>query len=108
MNITRETRPRLVSAVAAFAWLALAVGVAAQAPDFSQAQIKPTKVAGDLYALEGPGGTMGALVGPDGVFLVDAGFAQVADKVVGALKPISDGRIRYLVNTHVHADHTGG
>src|SRR5206468_4197991 len=54
------------------------------------------------------GGTIGALVGPDGVFLVDAQFAPLTDKIVAAIKQISDGRIRFLVNTHVHGDHTGG
>src|SRR5436190_16941007 len=79
-----------------------------QAPDLSQAQIKTTKIAGNLYTLEGPGGTIGALVGPDGVLMVDAQFAPLTDKIVAAIKQISDGRIRFLVNTHVHGDHTGG
>ena len=48
------------------------------------------------------------LVGPDGVFMVDAQFAPLTDKIVAAIKQISDGRIRFLVNTHVHGDHTGG
>jgi glyoxylase-like metal-dependent hydrolase (beta-lactamase superfamily II) len=47
-------------------------------------------------------------VGPDGVFLVDAQFPQVTEKIVAALRPVSDGRIRMVVNTHVHGDHTGG
>ena len=32
----------------------------------------------------------------------------MSDKIVAAIKQISDGRIRFLVNTHVHGDHTGG
>ena len=48
------------------------------------------------------------LTGPDGVFMVDAQFAPLTDKIVAAIKQISDGRIRFLVNTHVHGDHTGG
>jgi len=39
---------------------------------------------------------------------VDAQFAPLSDKIVAAIKQISDGRIRYLINTHVHGDHTGG
>src|SRR5207247_8799359 len=62
----------------------------------------------NFYTLEGQGGTIGALVGPDGVFLVDSQFAPLTDKIVAAVKQISDGRIRFLVNTHVHGDHTGG
>jgi glyoxylase-like metal-dependent hydrolase (beta-lactamase superfamily II) len=84
------------------------VRVQGQPPDFSQVQIKTTKVAPNFYTLEGQGGTIGVLTGPDGVLMVDAQFAPLGDKIVAAIKQISDGRIRFLVNTHVHGDHTGG
>src|SRR3954467_9763753 len=80
----------------------------AQQQDFSQVQIKTTKLAGNFYMLEGSGGAIGILPGPDGVFMVDTQFAPLGDKIVAAIKQISDGRIRYLVNTHVHPDHIGG
>jgi len=80
----------------------------AQQPDMSQVQIKTNKVAGNFYTLDGQGGTIGVLTGPDGVFMVDAQFAPLSDKIIAAIKQISDGRIRLLVNTHVHGDHTGG
>ena len=80
----------------------------AQQQDFSQVQIKTTKLAGNFYTLDGSGGTIGVLAGPDGVFMVDTQFAPLGDKIVAAIKQISDGRIRYLVNTHVHPDHVGG
>jgi len=81
---------------------------AAQQQDFSKVEIKATKIGTNFYTLEGQGGMIGALVGPDGVFLVDSQFAPLTDKIVAAVKQISDGRIRFLVNTHVHGDHTGG
>jgi cyclase len=73
-----------------------------------QVQIKTTRIAGNFYTLEGQGGTIGVLAGPDGVLMVDAQFAPLSDKIVAAIKQISDGRIRFLINTHVHGDHTGG
>jgi glyoxylase-like metal-dependent hydrolase (beta-lactamase superfamily II) len=76
--------------------------------DFSKVEIKTTKISGNVYTLQGQGGTIGALVGPDGVFMVDAQFAPLSDKIAAALKQISDGRIRFVVNTHLHGDHTGG
>lgn len=112
-----------LSAVRAFAVLAVlslsAIGVTAQAPagqkpaaapaqDFSKIDIKTTKLAGNFYTLVGAGGTIGALVGPDGVFMVDAQFAPLTDKIVAAIRQISDRPIRFLVNTHQHGDHTGG
>ena len=80
----------------------------AQQQDFSQVQIKTTKVAANYYTLDGSGGTIGVLAGPDGVLMVDSQFAPLGDKIVAAIKQISDGRIRYLINTHVHPDHIGG
>ncbi len=77
-------------------------------PDFSKVEIKTTKLSNNLYTLEGQGGTIGVLAGPDGVFMVDSQFAPLTDKIVAAVKQISDGRIRFLVNTHLHGDHTGG
>jgi len=82
--------------------------VQAQQPDMSQVQIKTTKIAGNFSTLEGQGGTIGVLAGPDGVLMVDAQFAPLSDKIIAAIKQISDGRIRFLINTHVHGDHTGG
>ena len=86
----------------------VSVNTRAQQPDFSQIQIKTTKLAANFYTLEGSGGTIGILTGPDGVLMVDTEFAPLGDKIVAAIKQVSDGRIRYLVNTHVHPDHIGG
>jgi glyoxylase-like metal-dependent hydrolase (beta-lactamase superfamily II) len=87
---------------------ALTASLAAQPPDMSQVQIKTTKIAGNFYTLEGQGGTIGVLAGPDGVLMVDSQFAPLSEKIAAAIKQISDGRIRVLINTHVHGDHTGG
>src|SRR5262245_63985731 len=97
----------VVRLLALAALVALAPNLYAQ-QDLSAVQIKTTKVADNFYTLEGSGGMMGVLVGPDGVFIVDAQFAPLTDKLVAAIKQISDGRMRFLVNTHVHGDHTGG
>src|SRR5947207_8094553 len=96
----------LLAAAAAIAFGG--ASIAAQQPDFSQVQIKTTKIGPSFYTLEGQGGMIGVQTGPDGVFMVDAQFAPLTDKIVAAIKQISDGRIRFLVNTHVHPDHTGG
>jgi len=89
---------------------ALAVAANAQAPqpDFSKVQIKTTKITDNFYTLEGQGGTIGVLTGPDGIFMVDSQFAPLTEKIVAAIRQISDRPIRFMVNTHVHGDHTGG
>jgi cyclase len=81
---------------------------AAAPPDFSKVEIKTTKIGGNFYVLEGQGGAIGVLAGPDGVLMVDSQFAPLTEKIVAAIKQISDRPIRFLINTHVHGDHTGG
>jgi glyoxylase-like metal-dependent hydrolase (beta-lactamase superfamily II) len=65
-------------------------------------------VQGNVSMLVGAGGNIAVSVGPDGVLLVDAGLEQASDGVKAAIATLSDRPIRYLINTHLHADHTGG
>ena len=81
---------------------------AQQAVDYSKVEIKTTKLAPNFYTLEGSGGTIGVLAGPDGVLMVDSQFAPLTDKIVAAIHQISSAPIRFMINTHVHPDHTGG
>jgi len=85
-----------------------AAPAAAPQQDFSKVEIKTTKLTDSFYTLEGSGGTIGILVGPDGVFMVDTQYAQLTDKLAAAIKQVSSSPIRFMVNTHVHPDHTGG
>jgi glyoxylase-like metal-dependent hydrolase (beta-lactamase superfamily II) len=77
-------------------------------PDFSKVEIKTTKIADNFYTLEGLGGTISVLTGPDGVLLVDSQYAALTDKLAAAIKKLSNKPIRFVINTHVHPDHTGG
>jgi glyoxylase-like metal-dependent hydrolase (beta-lactamase superfamily II) len=54
------------------------------------------------------GGRIGVLAGPDGVLMIDSQYTQLTDKVLAAIRKINSGPIRYLVNTHIHRDHTAG
>ena len=58
--------------------------------------------------LVGAGGNMAVQFGQDGVLLVDAQYAALSDKILAEIRKLSDGPIRYIVNTHVHEDHTDG
>lgn len=84
------------------------VSVRAQGPDFSKVEIKVTKVAGSVYMLEGAGGNIGVSVGADGILIVDDQFAPLAEKIRAALKTLGDGKLKFVLNTHWHGDHTGG
>ncbi len=80
----------------------------AQDRDFSKVEMKVTKVSGNVYMLEGAGGNIGALVGAEGIVIVDDQYAPLADKIRAALKSITNQPVRYVINTHWHFDHTGG
>jgi glyoxylase-like metal-dependent hydrolase (beta-lactamase superfamily II) len=80
----------------------------AQQQDFSKVEIKATKVAGNVYMLEGSGGNIGVSMGPDGILIVDDQFAPLADKIKAALKGLGEGNLKFILNTHWHGDHTGG
>jgi len=98
--------PRCYFALAALASTAL---FAQAQTDYSKIQIKANKLADNLYTLDGAGGTIGVLTGPQGVFMVDSQFAPLSEKIAATIKQISGGEpIRFLINTHVHGDHTGG
>jgi cyclase len=93
----------------ALACLLLALGpAAAQDQDLSKVQIKVSKVAGNVYMLEGAAGNIGASVGDDGILLVDDQSAPLAEKIQAALKGINDKPMRFIINTHYHGDHIGG
>src|SRR5205085_3738195 len=96
-------------ALLALAALLIATAAIAQnAQDFSKVEIKTTKISDKFYTLEGQGGTIGILTGPDGIFMVDTQFAPLSDKIAAAIKKVSNAPIKFIVNTHVHGDHTGG
>jgi glyoxylase-like metal-dependent hydrolase (beta-lactamase superfamily II) len=80
----------------------------AQDQDFSKVQMKVSKVAGNVYMLQGAGGNIGASVGDDGIVIVDDQYAPLADKIQAPLKSITDKPVRFIINTHFHPDHTGG
>lgn len=80
-----------------------------QQVDYSKVQIETVKLAPNFYVLNGQGGAIGVLAGPDGVLMVDSQFAPLTEKIVAAIKQVSNGApIKFLINTHVHGDHTGG
>jgi cyclase len=105
MKIRAMRYPFLLLAIVLGTGLA---GEAQNAPDFSKVEIKTTKLANNFYTLEGQGGTIGILVGPDGILMVDSQFAPLSQKIMAAIHQVSNEPVRFLIDTHVHADHTGG
>lgn len=77
------------------------------ADKFDDIQIKTHPVAGNVYMLEGSGGNIGILATPDGLLLVDDQFKPLAEKIESAMQNITNKPLKFVVNTHMHGDHTG-
>ena len=101
--MTRATWVRLLAGLLLMA----TVPAAAQDRDFSKVEMKVIPVSGNIYMLQGAGGNIGVSAGPDGVLIVDDQFAPLAEKIRAALKGINPGKLRFVLNTHFHGDHTG-
>src|SRR5438876_4430816 len=99
------------------------LALSAYAQQAAAPEIEIIHVRKNIYLLTGAGGNITLSIGPDGIFMVDAGLASMSDKVIAAINKLSQqlntaGQpdtavpppkpIRYIANTHVHPDHTGG
>jgi cyclase len=74
----------------------------------AQTEIQVLPVQGNVYLLASPAGNVTAQAGKNGVLLVDTSSPEMSGKVLAAVKKLSDKPVRYIINTHVHPDHTGG
>lgn len=54
------------------------------------------------------GGTIGYLVTPEAVVVVDSQFADTAQIFLDGMKPKTTRKFDLLINSHHHPDHTGG
>ena len=114
MKLTKPNPLALIAVVLLTSTLARAQGI-----DFPKTELLTQQLAPDFYTLtgssgvdpghpDGVGGRIGVLVGPEGIFMVDATYAPLSDKVLAAIRKLSAAPIRFLVDTHSHPDHTGG
>ena len=82
--------------------------VAQQERDWDAVALTIYPVSGGVYYLEGVGGNIGLSVGEDGIVMIDDQFAPLTERILATIADLDDGEIRFLINTHVHPDHTGG
>lgn len=89
--------------------IAAAAAVPASAQrDLSNVEIKVERLAPGVAVLFGEGGNIGLSYGEDGNVLIDDQFAPLTDKILAAVATLDPDPVRFVVNTHWHADHTGG
>lgn len=71
-------------------------------------ELRTTHVSGGIYVITGAGGNVTVSVGSSGVMVVDSGAAAASDELLAAIREISGGAIRYVINTGVLPDYIGG
>ena len=74
----------------------------------AQAELRTTHVSGNVYLITGAGGNVAASVGDSGVMIVDAGSAAMSEQLLAEIRKLSSGALRYIINTNVDPEHTGG
>lgn len=98
---------RMLTALAVFA-----VPIQVSYAQDSEITFKPTELGSGLYMLEGQGGfaggNLGLSTGEDGVVLIDDGLGGLASMTLAAVEDITGRPVDFVINTHVHGDHTGG
>lgn len=112
---------RFTVTTTAVMWLAGATGITtAQQPNVvqppswepnqiaKQAGVVVLPVQGNVYLLVADGTNITVQVGKDGVLLVDGSTGKMNEEILAAIRGLSTQPIRWVINTHVHADHTGG
>ena len=88
--------------------LLVSSGAFAQGNNMDTVKIRPVKITDNIYMLKGSGGNIGVLIGKEGTLMIDNQFAPLSNKINGAIKTLDPGEIRFLINTHLHGDHSGG
>tara|TARA_B100001059_G_scaffold131666_1_gene131742 strand:- start:174 stop:1085 length:912 start_codon:yes stop_codon:yes gene_type:complete len=105
-KMTLSRKPAAMITLLGLMWLFSPASRAQQ--DFSNVEIVTHHVAGSVYYLQGAGGNIGLSIGEDGVVMIDDQYAPLTDKILAAIRQLNEGEIRFVINTHVHGDHTGG
>lgn len=81
----------------------------AQEENYDTVKIQTVKVTDNIYVLKSSvAGNVGVLTGPEGILVIDDQFAPLSQKLMDAIKAVDQGSIRFVINTHIHGDHSGG
>jgi cyclase len=112
MKISTATTRSLVALAAVFAWAA--TGLVAQQgprpgkPAYDDGNVEVLAVRDNVHLVAGSGANITVQVDPDGLLVVDTSVAAMSEKILAAIKTISDKPIRHIINTSADEHHTGG
>lgn len=79
------------------------------AAQFAPEELAIHHVRDNIYMIRSAAsGNITVLTSDDGLLLIDTKFEREYDRYMELLRTVTDQPIRYVINTHVHGDHTGG
>src|SRR5262245_20268783 len=96
-----------VSFVAVFVFSVAPGAQAPRAQNAAPSGLETLPVQGNVSMIAGAGGNIVVQFGAQGLVVVDSGTAARSDDVLAAIRKLSNRPIRYVINTHMHPDHTG-
>jgi cyclase len=113
MTVRTATARSLLAFAAALVWSASGLLLAQQSPRsikpaYDDGNVEVLPVQGNVHLVAGSGANITVHVDPDGLLIVDTSVAAMSDKVLAAIRTISDKPIRHIVNTSADEHHTGG
>ena len=77
-------------------------------PSYDDGRVEVVPVQGNVHLVAGSGANIAVQVDSDGLLLVDTSVAATSDKVLEAIRAISNTPIRHIINTSADEHHTGG
>lgn len=96
--------PLAVVAVLALLWGGTGVG----AQSAAQGGMHTVAAQGQVHMIAGAGGNVTALIGPQGVMLVDAGRIDATEQLLAAIRALTPLPLHFILNTSADPDHVGG
>jgi len=105
---TEGLRSRIMTTRTVSLALLAAAAAGAHAQESTSTRLTAWHVRDNIYMIVGAGGNTTLHVGDDGVLVVDTKLPAASDVLLDAIRQISAKPIRYVINTHWHADHIGG
>lgn len=84
-------------------------GQAAAQGGFGPAELEINQVRDGFFMIRDENsGNINVFVSDDGVMLIDTKFARDYERYMALLRTVTDQPVRFVINTHMHGDHTGG
>jgi cyclase len=107
-KLNRHTFAAAMAAAALLMMAPVRAGLQITFPIWESVIVQDRDLGGHVHVLQGFGGNIGLLLSGAGIFVVDAEYPQLTNKLLAKIRSLSDQPLRYLVDTHFHWDHVGG